>query len=140
MRNARDSAASGVPAIARLRHACDACGRLSPGRRRLSMPRLPLRIRAGARLLACLALGLTLVPASARPLTLPPGFVDEPLPFTFVYPTSVRFLPDGRPLITEKRGRLYMIDTDGTLRLLWSSEATVLDYADRGLIGLAVDP
>jgi len=104
------------------------------------MPPIPLRIRAGARVLACLALGFTLVPASARALTLPPGFVDEPLPFTFVYPTSVRFLPDGRPLITEKRGRLYMIDTDGTLRLLWSSEATVLDYADRGLIGLAVDP
>lgn len=102
------------------------------------MPRIPLRIRAGA--FACLALGFVLIPGSARALVLPFGFVDEPLPFTFVNPTNIRFLPDGRPLITEKRGRLYMVDTGNVLRLLWSGEASVLDSYDRGLIGLAVDP
>lgn len=103
------------------------------------MPRIPHRIRAGAFALA-LALPLAVPATPARAVVLPPGFVDEQIRSTFVNPTNLKFLPDGRLLVTEKRGRLYMIDADSTLRLLWSGEASVLDSYDRGLLGVEVDP
>ncbi len=60
---------------------------------------------------------LTLVAALA---SLPPaGFAAEPRPVTvargLVNPWSVAFLPDGRYLVTERPGRLRIVEADGRL-------------------------
>jgi len=81
-------------------------------------------------------------PARADPV-LPPGFaVDDAAPgAALLVPTGMAFLPDGRFLVSEKRGRVY--EVRGGIRQpdpLWSRESEVLDQHDRGLLGIAVDP
>ena len=80
--------------------------------------------------------------APADPV-LPPGFsVDDAAPGAiFEVPTAIAFLPDGRLLVAEKRGRVY--EVRGGIRQpnpLIAIENEVLDQHDRGLLGLAVDP
>ena len=57
-------------------------------------------------------------------------------------PTAVAWTPDGRMLVTEKAGRLRLVNARGAL-----APAPLLDlrkevnaHADRGLLGVAVDP
>ena len=73
----------------------------------------------------------------------PPSFaVDDAAPgAVFLVPTAMAFLPDGRFLVAEKRGRVYEV-RDGIRQPnpLWAHENEVLDEHDRGLLGLAVDP
>ncbi len=80
--------------------------------------------------------------AAATPVS-PAGFVIENAwpGVRFILPTAVAFLPDGRALVAEKRGVVWVID-HGALRPtpMWSAEREVLANGDRGLIGLAVDP
>lgn len=59
----------------------------------------------------------------------------------FNTPTAIAFLPDGRLLVAEKRGVVWVVD-GGALRPkpFWSAEREVLANGDRGLVGLAVDP
>ncbi len=56
-------------------------------------------------------------------------------------PVGITFLPGGRMLVAEKRGRVYTV-TNGVRSVspLWQAEAQVLDNGDRGLLGIAVDP
>jgi glucose/arabinose dehydrogenase len=91
---------------------------------------------------AALAAILSSGVARATPVV-PSGFaVDDAAPgAVFVVPTAMAFLPDGRFLVAEKRGRVY--EVRGGIRQpnpLWSRENEVLDQHDRGLLGLAVDP
>jgi glucose/arabinose dehydrogenase len=60
---------------------------------------------------------------------------------TFDTPTTMAFLPDGRLLVGEKQGRVWMVK-DGT-RLptpVWQSQDEILDEGDKGLLCVAVDP
>jgi glucose/arabinose dehydrogenase len=76
-------------------------------------------------------------PASA--IQLPAGFTIETLPWTFDVPTRIAFLPDGRLLVAEKGGIVYVVS--GNVRHpLWVREDEVLNTDDRGLLAIAVDP
>jgi glucose/arabinose dehydrogenase len=87
---------------------------------------------------------LLALPAIARAqISLPSGFVaDDVAPgVTFDTPTSIAFMPDGRMLVTEKRGRVWTVK-DGVRypTPLWSRENEVLNEDDRGLLCVTVDP
>src|SRR5438552_12386514 len=79
----------------------------------------------------------------ARAITVPAGFVVEnAVPgASFDTPTAIAFLPDGRMLVAEKRGRVWMVQNGVVAPApLWHGEDEVLNVNDRGLLGLAVDP
>ncbi len=69
-----------------------------------------------------------------------PACADDHLPFeispiaTFNEPWAMTFLPDGRMLITEKRGNLYVVSQDGSIS---SSVKNVpdVDYRSQGGLG-----
>jgi glucose/arabinose dehydrogenase len=77
---------------------------------------------------------------SSQPI-LPPGFVQVPLFSGLNFPTSFAILPDGRILVTEKGGLVWMYK-DGTLLAtpVLDLRSQVNDYYERGLIEVAVDP
>lgn len=79
----------------------------------------------------------------ARALTVPPGFVvDNAAPGAgFDVPVCIKFLPGGRMLVLEKRGRLWAVKNGVKHPVpMWSAENEVLNHQDRGALGLAVDP
>ena len=91
-----------------------------------------------------LALAAALVPAlCAAPahaaLSLPQDFVVQALPWNFDNPTCMAFLPDGRMLVGEKGGIVYVV-AGAQRHSLWVNEDEVLNTGDRGLVGIAVDP
>jgi len=99
-------------------------------------------LRAAARRVATLIalLGATTALApTAHAATLPPGFVLDTVPFVFDVPTAIAFLPDGRLLVAEKGGIVYLVD-GSTRHPLWVHEEEVLNTDDRGLLAIAVDP
>ncbi len=81
------------------------------------------------------------VGSPAVALTAPPGFDTSAFAGGFTYPTSARFLPDGRMLVADKQGELWLI-VDGVTRAtpVIDLRDQVDDYWDRGMVGLAVDP
>src|SRR5262245_8521647 len=68
-------------------------------RQRRVLPACVLLLALCGALLA--AIGPRSVAHGAGPLTLPPGFVDEPLVSGLLTPRAFAFTPDGRILITE---------------------------------------
>src|SRR2546428_7852221 len=90
-----------------------------------------------------LALTLVSLAAPARAVTVPDGFVVEDAApgAAFDTPTAIAFLPGGRMLVAEKRGRIVTV-TNGVKSAspLWARETEVHDDGDRGLLGIAVDP
>ncbi|HEY0705710.1 MAG TPA: PQQ-dependent sugar dehydrogenase, partial [Polyangia bacterium] len=80
---------------------------------------------------------------SRRPLAvLSPGFQEVALWRGLDKPTAVRFSPDGRIFVAEKRGRIQVFDslTDPTPTEFARLDTNVHDYWDRGLLGLALHP
>ncbi len=60
---------------------------------------------------------------------------------TFVQPTSFAFLPDGRMLVAEKRGMVWMVQDHVRLATpVWERTTEVMDLNDRGLLAITVDP
>ena len=55
-------------------------------------------------------------------------------------PWEIAFLPDRRALITERPGRVRLLESDGTLRPEPVAEVDVSAVGESGLLGLAVDP
>jgi glucose/arabinose dehydrogenase len=86
---------------------------------------------------------LVLAPRSAAQ-TLPAGFVsDNAFPTaTFSLPTQIVFLPDGRKLVAEKSGAVWVITAAGDKlpTPFIDLSAKVLTNGDRGLLGVALDP
>ena len=68
---------------------------------------------------------------------LPPGFSDT-LVAGVPKPTALAATPDGRLLITSQEGRLYVLK-NGQLTLARTLQGICAD-AERGLLGVAVDP
>lgn len=91
-----------------------------------------------AALLACLA---ALCAAPAAPATqLPAGFDEITLADGLTAPTTVAWGPDGRLFIAEKAGVVKTVPPGGgPVRTLLDISDHVSDFADRGLLGLAVD-
>ncbi len=101
------------------------------------------RPRPGLCLAAFVALCLMLGIGTASAVTLPPSFVieNEVPSVTFVQPTSMAFLPDGRLLVGEKRGKVWMVRNHVRLATpVWDHTTEVMDLNDRGLLAIAVDP
>ncbi len=97
-------------------------------------------VLAGLAWLGAGALGAQ-VPASliGREL-LPPRVRVEPFAGPFSGPVALAFLPDGRLLVTEKNGGVRLVSVDGQ-----SAPDPILNLptdqtAERGLLGVAVDP
>ncbi len=91
---------------------------------------------------ALAALALLAAPASAA---LPDHFqASEALGdySDFVFPTAVRFAPDGKVFVAEKYGRITEFDNvnDSTPTEVTNLAAEVYNFWDRGLLGLAIDP
>lgn len=96
-----------------------------------------------SRRIAGAAVVVALTVSTAHAITLPAEFgIESATPgASFVVPTSIAFLPGGRMLVTEKRGRVYsVVNGVKSSTPMWSGEAEVLDSNDRGLLNIAVDP
>ena len=72
---------------------------------------------------------------------LPPGFVAEPVVGGWNQPIDMAFLPDGRLLVAEKAGLVWMVDggVKSAAPILDLTEE-VGDFGSRGLKSLALDP
>lgn len=55
-------------------------------------------------------------------------------------PWEIAFLPDGRALVTERPGRIRMLEADRSLRAEPVAEVDVSEQGEGGLLGLALDP
>ncbi|NNF05326.1 MAG: PKD domain-containing protein [Candidatus Eisenbacteria bacterium] len=100
---------------------------------------LPSRVFLLA-LVALCALQIGLSPSQAAP-TVPSGFIDEPVVGGFFVPVAHAYLPDGRVLVAEKRGLVWLGDNGVKLPTpVIDLQDEVHDAGDKGLLGLAVDP
>ncbi len=103
------------------------------------MLRFPRCLRHAA--LCALPCLVALTPPAAHAILLPSGFSDSTLPFSFSFPTDLAFLPDGRMVVAEKRGQVWIVDAAGAGRtLLWDGQNEVLNNAEVGLMGVTVHP
>jgi glucose/arabinose dehydrogenase/PKD repeat protein len=89
--------------------------------------------------------GLAVVDGAVNPeeaSAVPPDFQDQVLWTGHQAPTEIAFAPDGKVFVSEKSGRIYRYDslTDPTKTLVADLRPLVHNWADRGLLGLAVDP
>jgi glucose/arabinose dehydrogenase len=88
-------------------------------------------------------LALLLVPSGARSeAATAPGFRDVTVMQGLTQPTVVRFAPDGRVFVAEKSGKIKVLSSVGDTapKLFADLSASVHDYWDRGLLGLALPP
>lgn len=79
---------------------------------------------------------------SARAASLPPGFQETVVWSGLKNPTAVRLAPDGRIFVAEKSGLVKVFSdlADTTPDVLADLRPQVMNYWDRGLLGLAIDP
>ncbi len=99
--------------------------------------------RRGA--LALLALALAGPALAQAPRSPTPAAVDGPLAVTevargFDHPWGLAFLPDGRMLVTERSGRLQLVEPDGKSRRPVTGVPTVRAAGQGGLLGIALSP
>jgi glucose/arabinose dehydrogenase len=97
------------------------------------------------RVVSLTVLALACAASSAFAVTSLPTYfsVENAVPgVTFQVPTCVAFLPDGRMLVGEKRGVVWVVSANGVRHPipLWSREDEVEDRVDCGLMSIAVDP
>jgi len=72
----------------------------------------------------------------------PKGFTDTAVFTQLPEATVLQFADDGRVYVGEKNGRIYGFDSvsDPTPTLVKDLSKNVYDWADRGLLGMALDP
>ena len=92
-------------------------------------------------LLAVLASLLALA-GPARAGEVPEGFEEQTVFSGLTQPTAIRFSPDGRVFVAEKRGLIKVFSDldDPTPTIFADLGARVHSFWDRGLLGLALDP
>jgi glucose/arabinose dehydrogenase len=80
--------------------------------------------------------------ASATASGLPAGFQDNLVIGELDVPTAVRFSPDGRVFVAEKRGTIKVFTglSDPAPRVFADLRTQVYNYSDRGLLGLTLAP
>jgi glucose/arabinose dehydrogenase len=101
------------------------------------------RRRAGAALalgLAAPALVLRAQPASTRVRTARGELEVAEVATDLEHPWGLAFLPDGRMLVTERPGRLRIVERDGTLSAPVAGVPPVLARAQGGLLDVAPSP
>jgi glucose/arabinose dehydrogenase len=74
--------------------------------------------------------------------SLPSGFTDTVAIGGLDEPSVVQFAPDGRVFVAEKSGVVVEFDSlsDPTATIVADLSTNVYDWADRGLLGMALDP
>ncbi|MEV4760474.1 PQQ-dependent sugar dehydrogenase [Micromonospora sp. NPDC049559] len=72
----------------------------------------------------------------------PPGFTEQVVLAGLTQPTKLAFAPDGRVFVAQKNGIIKIFDslTDPTPTVFADLRPQVYDYADLGLVGLALPP
>jgi glucose/arabinose dehydrogenase len=80
-------------------------------------------------------------PAHAVP-QVPTGFiVENAVPgAVFDTPTGIAFMPDGRMLVCQKEGTLWVVQNGTKIGPILDIKNVVLNQGDRGLLDVAVDP
>jgi len=87
---------------------------------------------------ASIAVGIAVDPVPAGAAPVPAGFSDTMTP-GLASPTAMALLPDGRVLVAEQTGALRVVKAGVVLSQPFVS-LSVDSTAERGLIGVAVDP
>jgi len=77
---------------------------------------------------------------SPTPSANTPGVRAEDYATGLVHPWALAFMPDGRLLVTERPGRLRIVDTTGTLSAPITGVPTVHARGQGGLLDVALDP
>ena len=93
--------------------------------------------------MAASAVGLLcLLIAPSQANALPPNFTETTALSGLTAPTVVRFASDGRVLVAEKSGLVQMFSGlgDPTPETVVDLRTNVYDFADHGLLGMALDP
>jgi glucose/arabinose dehydrogenase len=82
------------------------------------------------------------IPSAAPAAAVVSGFTELTAFSGLIDPTAVRFAPDGRIFVAEKRGTIQMYEglDDPAASLVVDLRPEVHNFWDRGLLGLAVDP
>ncbi len=94
---------------------------------------------------AAMALAVVTAAAAQAPRSPTPAIVDGPLVVTEVargleHPWGLAFLPDGRMLVTERPGRLVLLERDGKSRRTLTGVPAVRAGGQGGLLGIALSP
>ena len=87
-------------------------------------------------------LAVVSVSSEAQGATTPAGFSESVVFSGLTNPTALRFSPDGRIFVAEKRGVIKVFDSlaDPTPDVFADLNANVHNFWDRGLLGMALDP
>ncbi|MBA2955889.1 PKD domain-containing protein [Nocardioides sp. MAH-18] len=82
------------------------------------------------------------VTSEAQGAVTPPGFSETIVFSNLTNPTALRFSPDGRIFVAEKRGVIKVFDslTDPSPDVFADLNANVHNFWDRGLLGMTLDP
>jgi glucose/arabinose dehydrogenase len=99
-------------------------------------------LAASVALLLQLTMAAVIQPQVAAAAAVPAGFTEVTAFSGLVNPTAVRFAPDGRIFVAEKRGTIQMYDGVGDTSPVQVADlrTEVHNFWDRGLLGLAIDP
>ena len=94
---------------------------------------------------AAVAFALAAHASAQAPRSPTPQTVDGPLAVTevargFEHPWGLAFLPDGRMLVTERPGRLVLVEVDGKSRRTLAGVPSVRAGGQGGLLGIALSP
>ena len=94
---------------------------------------------------AAVAFALAAHASAQAPRSPTPQTVDGPLAVTevargFEHPWGLAFLPDGRMLVTERPGRLVLVEADGKSRRTLAGVPSVRAGGQGGLLGIALSP
>ncbi|TQI73252.1 glucose/arabinose dehydrogenase [Bosea sp. AK1] len=97
--------------------------------------------RVGVLGTALLVAGLTLPAAAQKRYPSSAGELSvETVASGLENPWGLAFLPDGRMLVTERPGRLRLVETDGKLSRPITGLPSVMARGQGGLLGIALDP
>lgn len=77
---------------------------------------------------------------SPTPQSTPNVLRVDTVAFGLEHPWGLAFLPDGRMLVTERPGRLRIVESDGTLSAPVTGVPTVFADGQGGLLDVALDP
>ena len=102
---------------------------------------LPIALST-ALVLGSLAAMMAATAPPAHAATLPAGFQESVVFSGLTNPTAVRFAPDGRVFVAEKRGVIKVFDSlsDTTPTTFADLNVNVYNFWDRGLLGMTLAP
>lgn len=102
---------------------------------------IPQNIRCAAAIALCLITGASVAQAAEQIIQTQEHAVQiTPLVRGLAHPWSLAFLPDGRLLITERRGTLRIVDKGKLIAKPVSGMPAVIEHGQGGLLDVALHP